>query len=90
MFTEVSIPHVLQQADIFSDLNPQELALIASISALREYNAGDMIFEENSDSDELYVIADGEVDIKVDPSALGETADERVTLTTLRRGQSFG
>jgi CRP/FNR family transcriptional regulator, cyclic AMP receptor protein len=91
MVDSPSIPDVLEQADIFADLRPTQLALIASISRIHEYSAAELIFEENSDSNELYVIVDGEVDLKVDPALLGEQAGSRpVTLTTLRRGQSFG
>lgn len=86
----LSIPDVLAQADIFADLQPAHLDLIASISRIHEYSATELIFEENSDSNELYVIADGEVDLKVDPALLGEQGSRSVTLTTLRRGQSFG
>lgn len=89
--TLASIPTVLAQAEIFSELRLDQLELITSISMIREYGAGDLIFEENSASQELYVIVDGEVDIQVDPSTVGESSHTGpLTLTTLRRGQSFG
>ncbi len=86
-----SIPAVLAQADIFSELSPEQLELIASISSVTDHNTGDLIFEENSASQELYIIFDGEVDIQIDPSLFGESNRfGPLTLTTLRRGQSFG
>jgi CRP/FNR family transcriptional regulator, cyclic AMP receptor protein len=91
MVESQSIPTVLEQADIFAELQSSELALIASISHIHEYGTDEIIFEENSASNELYIIVDGEVDLKVDPALLGEQATSgRMTLTTLRRGQSFG
>ncbi len=91
MIDTTSIPDILRQADIFSDLDTVYLELIAAISSSREYNAGDVIFEENSVGHELFVIADGEVDIQVDPSLIGEAAyTGPMTISTLRRGQSFG
>jgi CRP-like cAMP-binding protein len=87
----VSIPEVIQQAYIFADLDATALELIASICSIREFNAGEVIFEENSTGQQLYVIIDGEVDIQVSPESIGETPGSRLaTLTTLRRGESFG
>jgi CRP-like cAMP-binding protein len=91
MFETPTVPEVLRQADIFAQLTSQQLALIAAISTIREYNAGDTVFEENSACNELYIIADGEIDIRVDPSLAGEAPHAGpMTISTLRRGQSFG
>jgi CRP-like cAMP-binding protein len=88
----MSLANLLKQTDIFYELAPTQLELIASQCQERRFNAGDLIFEENAASDELYVIVQGEVEIQVDPSLVGE-GDARgmpVTIATLRRGQSFG
>src|SRR2546423_13708940 len=61
----------LRQADIFYELTPSQLELIAALCQERRCKAGDMIFEENAASDELYIIAQGEVDIQVDPGLVG-------------------
>jgi CRP/FNR family transcriptional regulator, cyclic AMP receptor protein len=87
----VSIPEVIQQATIFADLDVTALELIASLSSIREFNAGEVIFEQYSTGQQLYVIVDGEVDIQVNPEAVGDTPGSRLaTITTLRRGESFG
>ncbi len=87
----MSVVNVLKQADIFDELTNTQLELIGSICAERHYQANDVIFEENTPGDELYVIASGEVAITVDPSLVGkDTEAEHHTITTLRRGQSFG
>lgn len=87
----MSVVNVLKQADIFDELTNTQLELIGSICAERHYQADDVIFEENTPGDELYVIAAGEIEITVDPSLVGKDASTGLhTITTLRRGQSFG
>ena len=58
-----------------------------------EIKPGEMIFFEGSKSDELYIIADGVVDILVNPDLVSDNPEENhnpVKIATLRRGQSFG
>ena len=63
-----SIVTYLKQADIFYQLTQTQLELIANICKEVVYSAGQIVFEENSTSKELYVIAHGEVDILVNPA----------------------
>jgi CRP-like cAMP-binding protein len=89
----VSLASIFKQTDIFYDLSPTQLELVAAICQERRCNTGDIIFEENTASDELYVIVQGEVDIQVDPALVGDVnvkSTGPVTIATLRRGQSFG
>ncbi len=86
----MSIVPVLRQADIFDDMGGTQLELVASICTERHYQAGDLIFEENTPGDEMYVIASGEVQILVNPATIGSEATTSHTIATLRRGQSFG
>src|SRR6185369_1676789 len=89
----MSVVTVLKQADIFYELTTTQLELIASICEERQYQTGDLVFAENTAGDELYVIANGEVEIQVDPSLVGtstgKTSGPR-TIAVLRRGQCFG
>jgi CRP/FNR family transcriptional regulator, cyclic AMP receptor protein len=87
----MSVVNVLKQADIFDELTNTQLELIGSICSERLYQSGDTIFEENTPGDELYIIANGEVEIQVDPSLVNkdDTSGPRI-IATLRRGQSFG
>jgi CRP/FNR family cyclic AMP-dependent transcriptional regulator len=81
----------LSQADIFMDLTNTQLELVASICEEKTYEEGALIFAENTSGNELYVIVDGEVHIQVDPALVGRSeAGGLRTITTLRRGQSFG
>ncbi len=64
----MSVVTVLKQADIFYELTTTQLELIASICEERYYQTGDLVFAENSIGDELYIIANGEIDIQLDPN----------------------
>lgn len=84
---------ILKQADIFFEFAPNQLEQVASICEERQYKANQLIFKENSASDELYVIARGEVEILIDPALVSDRPDtpsRPTTIATLRRGQSFG
>jgi CRP-like cAMP-binding protein len=74
----------LKQSDIFYQLTGTQLELVASLCRETGFGAGELIFAENSSSNELYVIAEGSVDI-----VLGGAQGASV-VATLRRGQSFG
>ena len=85
--------HLLEQIEVFADLDKERLQRISAICTERLYEPGDVIFHENTKSDELYVILRGEVEIQVDPKMLGVSPDESpgpTTIATLRRDQSFG
>jgi CRP-like cAMP-binding protein len=87
----MSVVTVLKQADIFYELTTTQLELIASICEERHYQTGDIIIAENSVGEELYVIANGEVEIQVDSALIsGGKSTGLLTIATLRRGQSFG
>lgn len=89
----MSAASIFKQTDIFADLNAAQLESIQALCSERRYHAGDVVFEENAGSDELYIIVQGEVDIQVDPTLVGEAGAEPigpVTIYTLRRGQNFG
>lgn len=82
---------ILKQADIFYELTNSQLELVASICTEKRFQAGEIVFEENTPGTELYIIADGEVEIVVNPALIGkESASGMYTIATLRRGQSFG
>lgn len=86
--------NTLRQTDIFCDLDQSQLEMVAAFCSEITRRAGEIIFEENSVGDELYVVADGEIDIMVNPALIHYTATEQpprpVTIATIRRGQSFG
>jgi CRP/FNR family cyclic AMP-dependent transcriptional regulator len=84
--------NTLRRTDILYDLTEDQLKMVAEVCHEVHYGQGEMIFEERSASDELYVVARGEVEIVVDPSIIERAPASRrlVTITTMRAGQAFG
>ena len=77
---------VLKQSDIFYQFTPTQLELVANLCSEIILAKGEMVFEENSGSKELYVIARGDVNILINSSA----GKKGTVVAILRRGQSFG
>jgi len=84
--------NILKQADIFDGMTPTQLELIDDCCQDKSFSAGELIFPEGTNSDELYIIVQGEVDILVNPALVSDQPEELepVAIATLRRGQSFG
>ena len=84
--------YILEQVDIFEELDSKQLALVESICHEKSYSKGEVIFEENLLSKEFYIILEGEVQIQIDPDTIGDGSDnyQPSTIAVLRRGQSFG
>jgi CRP/FNR family transcriptional regulator, cyclic AMP receptor protein len=81
----------LKQSDIFYQFTHTQLELVANLCQEMTFKVGETIFEENSNSKQLYVITMGEVEIVVDASIVSENEKpSKVSIATLRRGQSFG
>ncbi len=55
---------LLAKASLFSPLGPDELALVARYSGYRSYGPGQVVFEEGSHREELYLIREGTVVIR--------------------------
>lgn len=86
-----SISTTLSLSEMFDNLTPTQLELVASICEPVSYKKGDVLFEENDASDELYVISNGGVEILINPSFVGlEEGLDSIVLTELRRGQVLG
>lgn len=89
----MSYQGILKQTDIFYEFSPEQIEQIEAICNEKAFGMGQMIFEENTTGDELYIIAQGEVEILIDPALVSDRPDtpsHPTTITTLRRGQSFG
>ena len=82
----------LKQSDIFYQLTPTQLEMVANLCQEHTYAMGEFILEEGASSKELYIIAHGEVEIQVNPAVVGgpESPQGMVTIAVLRRGQCFG
>jgi CRP/FNR family cyclic AMP-dependent transcriptional regulator len=80
----------LKQSDIFYQFTPTQLELVGNLCQEVVYNSGEIIFQENSSSKELYVIVQGEVDITINRRTTGNLDLKETVVARLRRGQSFG
>lgn len=88
-----SYVNLLKGSDIFYQLTPIQLEMVANLCNEVTFQDGELIFEENSASKELYIIAEGEVEILLDPSiiqASDKSSHQDAVIATLRKGQSFG
>ncbi len=86
--------NILHQADIFYDLTTPQLEMVAVLCSEISPENGEIIFEENSASNELYVVANGAVEILVNPALVQSASTGRspspLAIATIRRGQTFG
>lgn len=84
-----SLINFLKQSDIFYQFTPTQLELVANLSSESVFDKDEIIFQENSSSNELLVIAEGEVNILIDQGGSEEPAS-KTSIAILRRGQCFG
>lgn len=87
-----SISSILSLTELFDNLTSTQLELIASVCEPAIYQTGYTIFKENDNSDELYVIGRGSVQIIMNPSVVSAAtnAPQAIVLTELGQGQVFG
>lgn len=89
-----TIVNYLKQSDIFYQFTPTQLEMVANLCQEVVYQAGEIIFKENSSSKELYIIIQGDVEILINPSSVGPASiknqQKDSVIATMRRGQSFG
>jgi CRP-like cAMP-binding protein len=76
----------LHATSIFSDLDPSEIHRIAGLCEERAYQAADLIFVEHTEGNELFIILEGEVSIRLELAS----DDESMPLLTLGKGDVFG
>lgn len=83
---------ILKRTDLFFDLADEQLELVAEACHEVHYGLGEMVFQEQSASDELYIIARGVIEIIVDPNIIeaAPTTPRPVAIATMRAGQAFG
>jgi CRP-like cAMP-binding protein len=84
-----SVSATLSLTEMFDNLSSTQLELIASICEPKEYAKGHVLFQENDESDELYVIGRGSVEVLVNPGFVGGDRDdyEHIVIAELHQGQ---
>lgn len=80
---------VLKRVELFQGLSDNELALVAGLCSLARAKRGQVIFREDSDGDELYIVHEGAVEIQVQ-ARRGSGEFNQSTIITMYPGQSFG
>jgi CRP/FNR family transcriptional regulator, cyclic AMP receptor protein len=85
-------PQILETVDLFSDLNPEQLAKVETLCKEAVYLQGEVIFSEGSPSEEFFVILEGEVAIQVNPDLISPSSQhhEPGIIAILYAGQTFG
>ncbi len=76
---------LLRQAQIFADLDQEELEAVAEICSELSFKFGQRIFKESERGNRLYIVQEGEVRISREVPGSGEEA-----LTVLKPGACFG
>ncbi len=89
MTNKALIIPLLQKVDIFQGLDESELTQIAELCRLGRAKKGHIIFREDAEGDELYVVYDGAVEIQVPTRGAGGKLHPS-TIMTVYPGQSFG
>lgn len=56
----------LEGSRIHSHMGPQDLSLLLAVGQLVEYETGEQVIEEGSESDDMYIVIDGTVVIEMD------------------------
>jgi diguanylate cyclase len=75
---------LLGRASLFSPLGPEELALVARYSGYRSFSPGQVVFEQGSHREELYLIREGTVVIR------RRTDEEEKDIARFVDGEVFG
>ncbi|MBK5230797.1 MAG: cyclic nucleotide-binding domain-containing protein, partial [Thermoleophilia bacterium] len=76
---------LLRTLPLFEDLNDRELEELASVAVPRTFEQGEVIFQEGTQGDVMYVIREGRVLIKREHAG-GRT----IALTEMGTGDIFG
>lgn len=89
----MSYTEVLRKAPVLQGLSTEQLEAMLVSNTIMAYQAGQVVFEENSIGREIYIVLTGQVAVQVDPAKLG-TVEKGSTQTRIIRtfgpGESFG
>lgn len=86
-----SVAAFLSITDIFDNLSPTQLELVAAITEPHACQKGDVIIRENENTNSLYIIVRGIVEILMTPGFVSDDEESDLELLTeLRQGQVVG
>jgi CRP-like cAMP-binding protein len=75
---------ILKSAELFQGLSTDQLARIAGLAETETYKSDDYIFRQGDFGDKMYIIGDGQVEIRVN------VTDGHFAALYLGQGQLFG
>ena len=75
---------LLKQGSLFKELTDEELRQFAEIAETKELASDEIIIEEGSEGDALFIVEEGQVVVTK------TEGDVRSTIVTLERGEQFG
>ena len=80
----------LSKSECFAGLSEEQVGRITECGAVREYETGDVIFEESSQSSDMFVLLSGRVCVEIDAPSEAGGDHEHLQLAILRDGDVFG
>jgi CRP-like cAMP-binding protein len=89
----MSYLELLSKAQILQGLSPEQLNVLLASNQVVTYQRDQVVFEENSQGREMYIVLEGEVAAEVDPAKLGTIEKGSTQLRRIRTfgpGESFG
>jgi CRP-like cAMP-binding protein len=78
----MDLVQILKGVELFQGLTTEQLQRLANISHRATYNAESVIFSQGSAGDKMYIVADGQVEVRVNDGHKGTVY--------LGQGQVFG
>lgn len=81
---------ILKQVDAFNGLTDEQLEKVAFRCQEMLLAQGDIILYESDQSDEVYVVAEGEVEISIRTSDTARSGTAEISIIRLGAGQIFG
>ncbi len=79
------IPDRLDKHEVFQFLRPDQLRAISDVAAVKEYQAGETIYELGAKADHFYVVLEGQVSLRL-PGQSGVS----IQIDELTEGAVFG
>jgi CRP-like cAMP-binding protein len=77
-----------QYGELFVNISEELETQVRKLCIPEEYQTDDVIFEEGSEAENLYILVSGEIELKYSLPLKHETME--VSITKLKSGQAFG
>lgn len=84
----MSVLERLEEIEIFKDLTPDQRLAIGAGCEEKSFRGGERLFAEGEEAGHLWVLTDGEVDLRFDLP--GRSSSPQNTILTIGRGQVLG